>query len=856
MPGKKRPVKATKSVTATRARRVIAKPVAAPEPVQPFDDHQIRRLELRVGERVGTESLTPAAQTSLATGLAPLNWLNDLMPDARSTLAGDADAAARLRVTLTRLGETAHDAARDARAGRAGSPSNQDQSPQWTALPQRRLQTNSQAVAQLASAAIWASDDEAQAQLMLDGLAAALAASHWAHELLKAVDSAPSQGASIRSLTMALDGFGGFDPRGFDDGGLDPLGPKDPKLPKDPKGGLVIVIPGKSIGDLIPGKWWQHIVHDPETPGGLRLDVPIYVEPCILRAIAAMSRMRADATHWSITGIDNPHACPGSVITLTGTGFGISKGTVTFAAANHERTNGTVTSWSDTKITVRIPSDAIPGDIMIEALAGTVRMCGGEFPVMRSGTSLVEFRGGVAEISYFDLRNGATHRVDFNTVTRIDLVTTAGADIRCGIEVWHGPTLLTKLDNLPGGAHTLTFTTPNGPVPRTLRCVAKAANGCGTTHREFFLIVGPKPVPKIDTITFVQGIQYPALPISGKHTPVNVIEKRATLARVYVRSPFDFGLDFGANPGEISVTGSLRLTSSVGTVVLTPINAPFAAQPVPSIAAALDFELPPDLLVGTVTADATVWPTSTPAGTGYWPASSSATTTFTPSGQLTFVQLLVRDDLAPHAAAAPSAADWSAGVLSIAERFPLSPGRIYQIPSVAQPSMGTGKHDLMTKDGWHEVLADVYDIADDHKWAKGSDVIWLAMTPTNTSYGLNGTSNAGGIRRAAVQGTLRGSIAHEITHTLGVLHAPAADSPAGMPTDIDKRLPTDGQIEPGTVGWRPSDDLIFTHPWPELMSYQTPDAAGYPAPAPPPGQRYQDRWPSATLWDILIEQIG
>lgn len=852
MPGKKLPTRATKTRETPSPKRVVAKPDAPPTATSVFDDQQIRRLELLVPARVGADNL-PVAQPRLELVLSPLRWLNDLLPDSHRTLAGDVDAATRLRINLTALGDTARRYARAAATGSSSIDASNGVSTQesnWTPLPQRRTQTNPQALAQLASAAVWAANDEAEAQLMLDGLATAVAASQRAHELLCAVDAGDPNGASVRSMTLGPDGFGGLggfnpNPTGVD-GGLDPLGtPTVPKVPKTSDGTLIDITGG--IGSLIPSKWWQDIVRDPETPGGLRFRNPVYVEPCILRAIAAMSKLRNNSPHWQITAISDPTACPGSTIILTGTGFGTKKGEVTFAAAQNDRTNGTVTSWSDTTIKTRIPDDAIPGGIQVLALAGTVRMCGGgAFPVMRSGTSLVEFRGGRPEISYFDLRYGAVHRVDFSTAITIDLVTTSGADLLCGIAVYHGPTLITKLDNLPGGAHTLSFQTPQGPTPMALRCRAHASNSCGTAESEFFLIVGPKPIPIIENVSFVQGIQYPTIPTSRTHDPLTVIDKRPTLARVYVHSPFTTGFDFGTNPGELSVNGRMRLTSSVGAVTITPNNAPFPAQPTSTLDAALDFELPQDHLVGSVTVIVEVWPTSIPDDTGHWSISSSATTTFAPSGHLTFVQLLYRDDVAPHTAAAPSAADWNRGILSIAERFPISPGQLFQIPSVSLLAMGTGTNNLRNDRGWEDCLDEIYDIADDHDWAEDSDVIWLGMTPTNVpTYSLSGISMHDGIRCVLVQGTLQASIAHEVAHTLRVDHAPAANPGRALPDDIDSRLPSDGQIESGTVGWRPSDGRIFTSPWSELMSYQTPSSG-----------LYQDRWPSAALWNILIDEIG
>ncbi|GED96031.1 hypothetical protein [Gordonia crocea] len=831
-------------------RATATQPGTPPSPstdVHAFAPRDIRRLEQLVAHRLPAYPLAPAALAKLAVGLAPLTWLNDLLPDAHRVLAGDLDAAARLRLNLTSLGEAAHAAARSAEP----PPPDASSGDTWPSLPPRRTPADAQAIARLVSAAIWAADDEAEAQLMLDGLATALAASHWVHELLRAVDAGPPGGASVRSMTMGPDGFGGFHPQGFEDGGLDPLGGARLQVPRIPGGIIVIPTPPGGIESLIPGKWWHDITRDPETPGGLRFRVPVYVEHCIIRAIAEMSRLRSEATHWQVAAISNPRACPGSLITLTGTGFGTKKGRVTFAAADNDRTAGTVTSWADTKIAVRIAADAIPGDIQVEALAGMVRMCGGDdFPVMRAGSSLVDFRGGKPEIIVFGLHWSTPPHVDFGTTITIDLATTTGDDIDVDVKIWNGAVQLAHFDGLVGGFHTLTYKTPTNAVNMLLRVEATAASACGSVHRQFFLSVGKKPLPTIERIAFVQAIQYPSLPTDPPQTALTVVEKRRTLLRVYVRSPFTAGLAYGSNPGELAVDGRVHLTTSTGQITLKA-NAPFAAQSSTSVDAALDFDLPADRLVGTVTADVKVWPTALPPETGDWSVSSSATTTFRPTGSLIFFPVFIADDLV--GTPAPSTADWVNGIDTLPDRFPISQGGILQTSPPFSATIFTKSQDRRLKpdrdltidQGWSDILSDVCDVADDYFWASGAETwIWLAMAPNNGA-ATKGIATYPPRRCIAVQQGLAATLAHEFAHTLGVGHAKATNPTASMPDNIDAHLPADGQIESGTVGWRPSDGAIFTHPWSELMSYQT-----------PPSGDHQDRWPSAALWNILINEIG
>jgi len=93
-------------------------------------------------------------------------------------------------------------------------------------------------------------------------------------------------------------------------------------------------------------------------------------------------------------------------------------------------------------------------------------------------------------------------------------------------------------------------------------------------------------------------------------------------------------------------------------------------------------------------------------------------------------------------------------------------------------------------------------------------------------------------RALVAQATLAASCAHEMCHTFGIAH-----SPGGGADDPDTSLPS--TLEANVIGWRATDDKTFGPGWADLMSYSV-----------PVGGTYQDRWPTAELWNRLFDRLN
>ena len=220
-------------------------------------------------------------------------------------------------------------------------------------------------------------------------------------------------------------------------------------------------------------------------------------------------------------------------------------------------------------------------------------------------------------------------------------------------------------------------------------------------------------------------------------------------------------------------------------------------------------------------------------------------------GPLTVVRVRVRDDNPASAAPAPSIDDWRASTVGVVDRYPLADtGLVVRIPAAGEVVLATTVN-LIDEDGWDELLEDLDDYADRFD---DFDSVFAAVVPANPMYGTaqDPATTTNGIAHKDVdrlwpllddrrvmlaQKGKPGTFAHEMAHTLGVGHAPC-----GGPKNPDPRLP--GVVEPGTVGWRRSDGALFPPGQPELMSYCLPASGSF-----------NDRWPSAALWNILLDKL-
>lgn len=607
-------------------------------------------------------------------------------------------------------------------------------------------------------------------------------------------------------------------------------------------------LPGRvDLDDLFPkqdipvGKARPKLIFDPEVPGGLRLDVSLNIDSCILQGAREIGMVRDSAPRWEILTISPQDACPGSIVTLRGSGFGTS-GTVEFPSPDGSLHALDVREWSDTKILVVVPVGACPGLITLGVPAGTARVCGQSWPVLRAGSSTVAFSGGIPSIRLLQLDWAAGPIVSPGSIFQVHFSFTGGEGVTGQVVVNDGVSELARFDNLVSGQETLSLRAPNASSPHTLTIRATASSTCGQVRRALRVLVAVEPTLSVAAVEMVQGVQRPD-PLLGDPSNIELARHRATAVRVMVTSGLPPSFTWGTSAGSIPVTGTLQ----IGASTLVP-SAELEAQPTAAREAALTFVLPEHLCDGTQHFRIIVRPAHRDVPIPALSVSRTMSATFGRTRHITLTMLRIWDRHGHRPA--PSESDWWDNARALVDRMPLSwPGILVRAPLGG--TLFSTRRDLSTRQGWEGLLNDIDEFAAGH--VDHGD-IWLGLTP------LISQSPTAGIGRArtergilerdlppacAVQPGHPASFVHEIGHTLGFDHTEAPEFPLtederntlGEPT---RKMP--GNLEADALGWRASDGMIFARDWPDLMSYGTP-ATG----------NKQDRWPTAAMWQRMLD---
>ena len=125
----------------------------------------------------------------------------------------------------------------------------------------------------------------------------------------------------------------------------------------------------------------------------------------------------------TITSLFPTSGAPGATVTITGTGFGTTTGTVTFNG-----TTATVTNWSDTVITTTVPTGATTGNVVVTV--GSVASNGSPFTVSGRPTITVTKSGagsGTVTSSPSGIDCGTACSASFNAGTSVTLTATAAS---------------------------------------------------------------------------------------------------------------------------------------------------------------------------------------------------------------------------------------------------------------------------------------------------------------------------------------------------------------------------------------------------------------------------------------------
>jgi hypothetical protein len=347
--------------------------------------------------------------------------------------------------------------------------------------------------------------------------------------------------------------------------------------------------------------------------------------------------------------------------------------------------------------------------------------------------------------------------------------------------------------------------------------------------------IPPHPTLGIPRIEVVQAVQ-------TRTGDVGLVSGKPTAARVYLTSGLPGGAGFPQGTGFVAgVAGSLTVTDLLAgtTTTLQPTNAGGTATAVPAALQDPDreawthvYQLPAQNGVTVLRLDATATYAADPAVA---PATATTTVTFVPVPRQEMLPILIGDPILglqpPSRAAFASALARARAKLPVVdETFELKT----PIETVLPPYV-----DLRVGAGWGLL---VFNLATWVFLFPTQDVGGLrtALVPRNKDYAWGGM----GIPRvgpmvpaSATQANDGTSLAHELAHTYGVLHAPCppygyAKAPADQDTSIPGRLPE--------AGWDVPHRSVVLSGTPELMSYCEP---------------LDQRWPSAVTWERIRTTI-
>jgi hypothetical protein len=701
----------------------------------------------------------------------------------------------------------------------------------------------------LVAAATWVADDTAQAQVLLNGITAALWPQAVLERLLQA-DFTRYEGAEFPAMQTLMSGPG----RGLGlpsnwspiVGGLGrgpgPMGPGMPGWPGGPK------LPEKlppikvhpTIADLWPRFRW---------PGN---GVPTQREFCILLIPLRLREARERAPNYEIQSISDTAACAGAVITLSGVNFGLLGFVLFPAKVPFANQPAVVEHWSETSIQVRVPSWASSGVIRLQIYVETIALCGMPFAIYRQGNSLPYFHGGSAVVHSFTLDSEPTQRVvEPGAEVMARFATSVGDGTLATFSVFDGSSRIVHVSGLEGGLHDVPFRVPSSETVLDLRAVVFAGNACGGSEASVRLLVAQQPKLNIVRFEVTQGIQ------RFDHS-VRMAARRRTMVRVYLLPGLSkFSYVPGVANAVPGVTGTVTIWRGAQKLtVVPPVNAPFVARNFffpyarDDVAGSLNFMLPSHLLTGALRLEikaevAGPLPLGLECPGGRCVSQRSVDVNFEAVHGISLVRVLIND--ASRGLPAPTLADFQSALLGAVSRFPV-PDDGWQIRIAPGLQSITTNRNLATQEGWAEILEDLDDVAGDTDDA--FDHRWVGLLPARqpgdmaTIQGMALTHSIDRpwplsndyLTMAVIAGRPE-VFAHELGHTFGLEHAgcPMAGQP-GAPEDIDPGLPP--RIEEAAID-------LFT-----LATYKSDlagDLMGYCS--------RDGLWPSIVTWHRLLDQL-
>lgn len=305
---------------------------------------------------------------------------------------------------------------------------------------------------------------------------------------------------------------------------------------------------------------------------------------------AVFEQVANDAPAYTITQVTPNPACPGDKITITGTNFGTTPGLVVFRRLGGGTLEVAPATWSDTQVTVVVPTSAAHG-LWLKVQGSTIVACGVVIDRWGPGQVFETFDGSAPVIEalyaagsptgpwFVEPGNplGIQWRVYGATHVRVEVLAAGGG-------------VLAVADPAPSVGTFASLLAPASTTPTQLTVRVQADGPCPPflLTRTITINVTKHPAVSIDGLEVTQAVQYYR---SSQHLTDNadygadntlpLVRDKATMVRVYVRSFRDAAFDLGRQPG---ITGTLQVEQmNASTVVAMQVLSPTAPATVSAL---------------------------------------------------------------------------------------------------------------------------------------------------------------------------------------------------------------------------------------------------------------------------------
>lgn len=357
-----------------------------------------------------------------------------------------------------------------------------------------------------------------------------------------------------------------------------------------------------------PGPWPP----DPDRPGLPANPEEIERWACTAEAVRAFRRYRRYT--YSITGLSDPNACPGDLLTISGFGFGDDPGLVRFRSTSSGSIDVAPETWSDSEITVIVPEDATCGRVSLRIYIETVIVCDRVIDIYSNSHTSMYFRGGRPRIALFTSYSTLGDCIRPGRILGLRWSVCNADNVSLSVRDDDGTSLL-NLRFLPlTGSRSTTL--PAYDTTKQLTARLTADGPCGPAVNRTLNITVQTPYNlAIDGMEITQGIQYygAAQHLTdvndlGPDNSLQLVANKSAWIRVYMRSGQDPGFEGGLLR---NISGTLEVERRVGGVwstvaSLPPQNAPYTAQDSfasynaerSNINASLNFIVPANMMTG------------------------------------------------------------------------------------------------------------------------------------------------------------------------------------------------------------------------------------------------------------------